>query len=332
MKHIFVINSHTTFLTAMGTIEYLNLMDEDVILIYTRNYRNEVIHVPFKIVEATEIANTCTNIGTDYEGNIRKVDVFIEQNIDGKYNLYVPHLWHYFFQLLYTHKNCKRVSYVQEGGPAQTKVFEYDVPFVERAKSLIRHTLLGRRTFECKWYKRGTLYKQRHVDAFALNENYFRPMHPRTHIVKWPPVKLDLVIDAKAPIFIFDGHISNGHVEPNVYLKCCEQMIIENAKTNNYIKFHPAQKKDERDAILSYFKKINCDVVIMRDDIPTEYVIIQFKDLTFIGFTSSLLYYAHDNGHTVKCYEKQLTEASKTYRAHVQICGFQTYSDTYLEK
>ena len=265
MKHVFVINSHTTFLTSMGAVEYLKLQDEDVIFIYTRDYCNEVSHVPFKIVDGTEMADACKNMGKDYKGYIRKTDDFINQNIEGKYSLYVPHLWNYFFQLLYTNKKCRRVSYVQEGGPVQTKVFEYDVPLVERAKSFIRHAILGRRTFECKWYKRGTLYKQCHVDAYALNDNYFRPMYPRTHIVKWPQVKLDIAIDSDAPIFIFDGHIANGHVEPDVYLKCCEQMIFENAKSNNYIKFHPAQLKEERESILCYFKKENCNVEIMRD-------------------------------------------------------------------
>ena len=33
MKHVFVINSHTTFLTSMGTVDYLRLRDKDVILL-----------------------------------------------------------------------------------------------------------------------------------------------------------------------------------------------------------------------------------------------------------------------------------------------------------
>ena len=331
MKHVFVINSHTTFLTSLGTVQYLHLKAENVVFLYMRNYKNSVSYINFQIIDVTEIADQSRTITADYENYIRKVDKFVEENISFKYFLYVPHLWDYYMQILYTNKRCCRVSYVQEGGPAQTKVFEYDVPFIERAKSFIRHTILCKRTFECKWYKRGTLYKQRHVDAYALNDNYFRPMHPRTHIVKWPPVKFDMTIDTDAPIFVFDGHVANGLVEGDVYLKCCEQIILENARSNNYAKFHPAQKEEERETILSYFKQNNYNVVIMRDDIPTEYVIIQFKGLTFVGFTSSLLYYAHDNEHTVICYEKQLAEASEKYRAHVENCGFQTYSETYLQ-
>ena len=329
MKHVFVINSHTTFLTSMGTIEYLHLSADDVIFLYVRNYKNTITNINHHIVDATDIANQCQSITYDYENYIHKVDNFAKQFISGKYCIYVPHFWNYFFQILYTNKQCYRASYIQEGGPAQTKVFVYDVPFVERIKSFIKLAILGRRTFECKWYKRGTLYKQRYIDAYATNGNYFRIMHPRTHIVKWPSAKLNFSINAEAPIFILDGHISNGIVEPDIYLKCCEQIVSENAKSYNYIKFHPAQKNEERETILKYFKQHGIKVEVMRDDIPTEYVIIQFKKLTFIGFTSSLLYYAHDNQHNVVCYEKLLTETSPKYKEHVKTCGFQTFSDTY---
>ena len=95
------------------------------------------------------------------------------------------------------------------------------------------------------------------------------------------------------------------------------------------MKFHPAQSSDERESIITFFSNRGHRAEVMNDDIPIEYVIIQFKNLKFIGFTSSLLYYAHDYGHMVICNETKLTEASDTYRRHVKECGFQTYSETY---
>lgn len=329
MKHVFVINSHTTFLTALGTVEYLGLKAEDVILVYTRNYANNVTPVPFKVVEGTGIADDCRNIGADYEGYIRKVDAFIEQNIQSRYSLYVPHLWHYFFQLLYTNKACRKVSYVQEGGPVQTGVYDNDVPLKERVKSFIRHAILGKRTFECKWYKRGTLYKQLTIDSYAINDVYFRCLPSRNHIVKWPMQELDISIKKGWPIFIFDGHTANGLVEPDVYLRSCKDIIMQYAASDNYVKFHPAQNREERQALMAFFSELGCHVETMSDDIPVEYIILQFKNLTFVGFTSSLLYYAHDFGHEVVCCEKLLAESSETYRKHVATCGFQTYAQTY---
>jgi len=331
MKHVFIINSHTTFLTALGTVKYLKLKNEDVILVYTRNYRNEVTLVPFKTVEGTEITDACKTIGEDYEGYIRKVDDFIDQNIEGKYDLYVPHFQHYCFQIFYTHKRCRRASYIQEGGPAVNKMFENDVPLIERIKSFIRHAILGRRTFECLWYKRGTLYKQRFINSYAINNVYFHCLPSRNHIVQWPKQKLDIKLNAGYPIFIFDGHVSNGFVEPNIYMKLCKEIISLYAAGKNYVKFHPAQSQKERESITELFSEKGCSTEIMSDDIPVEYIIIQFKNLTFVGFTSSLLYYAHDFGHKVFCCEKLLIESSGAYRKRIEESGIQLYTDMYIE-
>ena len=48
MKHLFVIHSHTSFLTAMGTIEYLNLKEEDVGIAWSRNYHNILYNSNYK--------------------------------------------------------------------------------------------------------------------------------------------------------------------------------------------------------------------------------------------------------------------------------------------
>lgn len=329
MKHVFVINSHTTFLTSMGVIEYLQIPTDDVIFIYKRNYKNNVTPVPYKIIDATELAKASKDITAQYQKYILKVDEFIEENIPGKYCLYVPHMWHYFFQILYTNKRCKRVSYVQEGGPAQTEVYENDVPVIEVIKSFIRHAIMGKRTFECKWYKKGTIFKQWRLDSYAINDVYFHKLPSKNHIVNWPTTHLDICIDSERPIFIFDGFITNGYVEPNVYLSCCKEIITKYAKQKNYVKFHPAQKTEERNTILFYFSEIGTNAETMRDDIPTEYVIMQFKNLTFVGFMSSLLYYAHDFGHKVICCEKLIISSSASYKQHLKDTGFMTFEKTY---
>ena len=95
MKHVFIINSHTTFLTSVGTVEYLKLNDCDVIFVYVRNYKNSVTKISYKVVDATNISNSCRKISTQYKEYIREVDLFVSQNICDKYALYVPHLWHY---------------------------------------------------------------------------------------------------------------------------------------------------------------------------------------------------------------------------------------------
>lgn len=329
MKHVFVINSHTTFLTSMGVIHYLDLYDDDVIFIYIRNYKNTITQIPYKTIDATKLALSYKDITSNYDTIIRTTDSFINQEIGTRYNLYVPHFWHYFFQVLYTNPFCKRVSYIQEGGPAYTNLYATQVSLLERFRMFLWLAIRRKRTFECKWYKRGIIYKQLKLDSFAINSTYFKHLPSDNHIVEWPSQKVDITIDNSHPIFIFDGYVTNGLVEKDVYLSLCQDIISEQASSNNYVKFHPAQTDEERKTILRYFSEMGCMAEIMSDEIPMEYIIIQFRKMKYIGFTSSLLYYAHDYGHTVVSYEKRLLSSSKTFSEYVRESGFQTYSETY---
>ena len=42
MKHVFIIHSHTTFLTAIGCVNYQKLTSSDIIFLYVRNYKNSI--------------------------------------------------------------------------------------------------------------------------------------------------------------------------------------------------------------------------------------------------------------------------------------------------
>ena len=216
MKHVFVINSHTTFLTSMGVIPYLDLNDDDVIFIYIRNYKNTITQIPYKSIDATKLALSYKDITSNYDTISRTTDSFIYQEIGTQYNLYVPHFWHYFFQVLYTHPFCRRVSYVQEGGPAYTNLYETQVSLLERLRLFFWLAVRRKRTFECKWYKRGIIYKQLKLDSFAINSTYFKHLPSDNHIVEWPSQKVDITIDNSHPIF--PGH----HFRTSFFKQLCE--------------------------------------------------------------------------------------------------------------
>ena len=42
MKYLFLIHSHTTFLSSMGTIDFLQLKNEDIRIAFIRNYKNSL--------------------------------------------------------------------------------------------------------------------------------------------------------------------------------------------------------------------------------------------------------------------------------------------------
>ena len=43
MKHIFLIHSHTLFLTAMGVLDFLKIDKEAVVFLYSWHYSNSLI-------------------------------------------------------------------------------------------------------------------------------------------------------------------------------------------------------------------------------------------------------------------------------------------------
>lgn len=329
MKHVFVINSHTTFLTSMGVVRYLKIEEKDVVFIYMRSYSNAITKVSYKTVDATSLADSYKNITSQYSLIIHKTDLFVSQHICGKYHLYIPHLCHHFFQLLYTNPLCRRIAYIQEGGPAQTKVFDCDVTLFERVRMFVWLAIRRKRTFECKWYRKGIIYKQIGLDSYAINDNYFQCLPSHNHIIRWQVDPVDVPLQKEFPIFIFDGYVSNRLVDYDTYMKLCNKIITEQSKSVNYVKFHPAQTKCERDNIMRLFERCGVIAELMSDDIPMEYIIVQNRNHIFVGFTSSLLYYARDNGHKVISYEKYLLQASDTFRQYVDMFGFQTFDKYY---
>ena len=54
MKHVFLIHSHTVFLTAIGVIRRLSLKVDDIIFVYFRNYNNSIIPISYLIIRLDE--------------------------------------------------------------------------------------------------------------------------------------------------------------------------------------------------------------------------------------------------------------------------------------
>ncbi|WP_367181642.1 polysialyltransferase family glycosyltransferase [uncultured Fibrobacter sp.] len=341
MKHVFIINSHTTFLTSMGTVEYLHLKSEDVVFLYMRNYKNSITPVPFRFFDITVLFNkiqlewnkTCheqNNLIRDEQKKlINELDLFVIQHIKNKYHLYIPHLWAIPFQLFYTNSMCKKVSYIQEGAVCQKKVFWVNRPLLERLRLFIYLRFCKVRFFYGCWFISGCIYKQFHLDSYATNNHYFAYLPSRNHIIKWPLIKINEKFDVKNFFFIFDGFVGNHIAEYDVYMCNCGKIIDEYATSDNYIKFHPEQTLQERNQILTFFEKKNVKFQILNDDIPMEYIILSLDKATFVGFGSSLLHYAKDCGHNVICHDDWMMETSLLFQKHQREFGLALFQEIY---
>lgn len=333
MKHVFIINSHTTFLTSMGTIDYKKIKNEDIIFLFMRNYKNTVTPIHSKIVD---VSNLFLHIQKNWTSNktansflISQVDTFIDSEIKENYHFYTPHLWAVFFQLIYTNKKCKSVSYIQEGAICQQKVFVTNNSLANKFFTFYSLFVKKNRTFDSMWYVSGCIYKQFSLHSYAIDNQYFKKLPSKKHIIQWPKQTIQKRFDEKAPIFIFDGFVGNKTAEEDIYLQNCRHLIQIYSKQFNYLKFHPEQSKEERKKILNFFEEHNSKYDIIDDTVPMEYIIMSTKNMTYIGFGSSLLHYAIRQGHKVICHDDWLMKESPLYQEYHNRCGLPLFHEVH---
>ena len=316
MKHVFIIHSHTSFLSSMGTIDYLALNMQDVIFLYARNYSNSIFRLECRVININEMYSAIKNVGWKIfkkkkvrSSWIDNIDKFIDTNIRDNYTLYLPYIGFPLFQLFYTNTMCVKMCYVQEGGIPFKNAYSTDYPFFKKLKYNFynRFILREKRLFmPPKWYLEEIFTKQNTIESYAINNSFFKNLPSHNNIIKWPKKKLDFEFQNDYPIFVFDGFVANEHIESSFYLEKCKKIINLEAKENNYIKFHPAQSQYEQEQITSFFDILNKKYIILSNNIPFELILSSYSGLTIIGFGSSLLHFAEDLHHTVKNYEEWL--------------------------
>ena len=327
MKHLFLIHSHTVFLTAMGVIEKLNLANRDVIIVTLRNYSPPDIGIKYKCYDLSETFEKGYHIFFSYSRKhfiysrknrdtvVDKLDCFINEYVVNNYYLYIPHMQAPAFQILATNKKCAECFFVQEGARIM-----YDL-ITNKNKwyfSLYNKLILRNETRMWKAYaffpSKDAKYKKT-IKAFAFDKNYFGNLPQETIMVSWPKLEIGIRLDTSYPVFVLEGAVELGQIEKNLYMHAVEKLIIEYGKDNNYIKFHPQQSNSTRTEILDMFKRNEKNVESLPMDVPFELILTSHDNLTICGFGSSLLFYAKTFGHTVISNEKDLM-VSPRYRMY----------------
>lgn len=334
MKYVFVINSHTTFLTSLGTINYLKLPPKNVLLLYVRNYKNTVVDVIYHVEDISDLYNLCEHLFDSFkkrEEIIGRIDLFINSKIIDQYELFVPHLGNGLFQILYTYPYCQKVSYIQEGGIPFKAAYKTRLSLFEKSIYWIynRYYLRTDRIWKpFRWYVQGYIKNTCELNSYAISNTFFKYLPSHNHIIKWPKISIQIAIKSHSTIFIFDGFVHHGLVEYDIYMKLCTKLIKENADKINYIRFHPAQDLTERQCIQSCFDNLGFKYDIMNEQIPFEMIISELSNLKIAGFGSSLLFFAADYGHTVVCRDKWLSE-SNLYMRYKKKYGFEWFKLLY---
>lgn len=134
MKHVFLIHSHTLFLTAMGVLDFLKIDKEAVVFLYSRHYSNSLIEPGCKTVDVTDLADRQEQLldNRKRKGLLDEIDKLIDHVAGSSFVLYAPHFAMVFAQALYTHKKCVKAAYIQEGGMIYRKSITTHLSFRQK--------------------------------------------------------------------------------------------------------------------------------------------------------------------------------------------------------
>lgn len=299
-----------------------------------RNYKNDIISIKWCCYDVTDYYNKIFSKSLLKHPLFRKniiseIDEFLDKNIIESYHLYAPHFGSPFFQILYTNKLCIDGSYIQEGGvPFKNAYITHISWYKEYFYRFINKYLISKRRFwyPCAWFVDNRLYKQDKIISYAISNLFFRFLPSYNKIICWPKIDLEININNSFPIFIFDGFVGNKLFDSSFYLSICKRLIQTYSARNCYVKFHPAQSKEEKKMILLYFKEQKTTVEELSMSIPFELILSTIEHLKIIGLGSSLLFFARDLGHEVICHDRWLTE-SPDYCKYKQTYGFKFFDE-----
>lgn len=324
MKHLFIINSHTTYLTSIGVVNYKSLNEREVCFVYIRYYSNGVFNVPYKTIDLSAYYNILSkNKFVSIANVIKAIDDNIFSLVEGnEYIMYAPHPGGTkFFQVILSNKLCVGFNYVQEGALVFEKIFsksrlpvQYDI-YDKLIKILFKHRVWATyNDWSLPPFLDNLQYKP---ECFTISKGFFKHLDCPEHIVKWPKYEIEgsaFEITPSFPCFIFESSVEMGVVEKDIYFKYVKELISEKSSDVNYVKFHPSQSKENQKEILDLFSKYHKEVKELRKDFPFELYLSSYSNMNIIGFNSSLIVFAKEMGHNTFSLEQKLLDDSEKYR------------------
>ncbi len=325
MKHLFWINSHSTFLTAVGTIDYLGLKEDEVVMVLVRNYKNVISKDNYKKLDMSWAYNISLMRNLfKYNSIISKVDYEIKRLVQNdKFMLYAPSPGGVRnLQIIFTNKLCVGMNYLQEGALVFGKLFERrKLPLIYRIYDVFLTLFYQHRLWSnhFSWTIPDFLIGKKTIpETFAISKDIFSKSGLKCNIIRWPKYDIsgtEYEINPDNPCFVFESSVEMRVVEEDIYMNLTEQLINENAGKMSYVKFHPYQSAENKQKILGFFKKLNKQYVELSMGFPFEIYLSSYSHLKVCGFNSSLLVYARQLGHQTVSMEDELLKKSTKYKS-----------------
>lgn len=322
MKHLFVINSHTTCMTALGVIDYLHLNKDDIIFVLVRNYKNILIQGKYKEIDMSWAYSYkyFQNLLSCYIV-IKKIDKQINNGVgNSNYIMYAPNPGGVrILQLIFTNSFCSGFNYLQEGALVLSGLLKKrQLPLSRSILDIFFKTLYHHRIWSSyfSWRVPDFINDDRsNPVCYALNDSIFKELGYKQQTINWPKFDIEskYSLDPQYPCFIFESSVEMDIIEKDIYMHFVEVLIERAAGSMNYFKFHPFQSAENREYITSLFTKRGLQFKELPMEFPFEVYLSSYKHMTVLGFKSSLLVFAKQLGHNIISLENELLANSARY-------------------
>lgn len=314
MKHIFIVHSPITYLSALGVVLKENLKKDDVLIIsetFSLGYE------PIPIVKLSGSLKT-TRFSTIFGSSVqRKLYKYLDQEIKGElFTAYIP-VFHYLDRFLILHKNCIGFHFIEEGLAAYYTSYSlnqymiipkgdalYSDKFTKRLKQIFWEVVFAIKGYTGKLNSIPTFYL-----AYAYDEGInFYGFHSLAHkfavnrkIISFEDILVNYGFKSilklnNCYIWVNDPDIEAlGKYTVVEFLDVIRRGYINFLKINNieftYLRFHYRDDFKQRKMILDMFEKERIKVSVIPDHIIMEFELIGSENITLFGFYSSLLLY-----------------------------------------
>ncbi len=336
MKHLFYIHSCITYIVSVSVVAELNLRLDEVVFVYGRGFTHEEYSYikSVRLPESLMILGKISSRGAKLLmlrkfREITTVDRLVTDLVQGdKYIAYLPLTKNYLMQLLATHPNCSDLVFIEEGMLTYTGKINIDTNITYgtglRGKAARFITFLnhGNRSFYYRPYTYSQpmpLYVLRDaVDATgpALDVRVLRS-------VVVPPLDVGFKFDGGC-ILIIETVVEDGITSSENYLHALDAFITDYLKDESdtiWIRFRPNHPVPGE--VLNYLKNRSLEVKLLPDQICAESLFYHSRDLTVVGLSTSLLFYAAIWGHESYSLLKTLFEiddaAEHKYQSYVYL-------------
>lgn len=322
MKHVFVLHSPITYISAIGVCLEKGLPREDVLFLSDK-WRYDAGPIPVKHIDAFTGIRTLTMNPVRYVRNILHPYKEFYQLIDSlvgddSFIVYAP-IMRMACRVLIVHPKCQSFCIIEEGTEAYTtyqdiqgytQVLNDRWFYPDGIKSLLPRFKNAYHAFcfDYTFFERIPIMHNAYasnpnIPFYGMSEYSFPDARNRT-IMSFQSI-LKYMEESGVVIPYFSGsviwledmrHVHRHGVERvfSVYLKYLKEC---SGKGKIYVKFHPNDNIEHRKLFTSFLEANDISYSVMSDDVLLELVLMKAEKCAVYGVGSSLLFYAGLFGH-----------------------------------